>query len=88
VLRRRATVENGVIGATGLVGPAGIQLDRAHGTTLRRLWVVGFRIERGPFYGHGPALRLLGSDDNRVLENAFVSNSSRAAGRARSCAPS
>jgi parallel beta-helix repeat protein len=93
--REGATVENGVIEATGLVGPAGIQLDRAHGTTLRRLWVVGFRIERGPFslgidvneahgvtirgsvvYGHGPALRLLGSDDNRVLGNAFVNNGS------------
>jgi parallel beta-helix repeat protein len=93
--REGATIENGVIEATGPVGPPGIQLDQAHGTTLRGLWVVGFRIERGPFslgidvneshgvtirgsvvYGHGAALRLLGSGDNRVLENAFVNNGS------------
>jgi parallel beta-helix repeat protein len=47
--REGATIENGVVEATGLVGPPGIQLDGAHGTTLNRLWILGFRIERGPF---------------------------------------
>jgi hypothetical protein len=38
--REGATIENGVVEATGLILPPGIQLDRAHGTTLRRLWVI------------------------------------------------
>jgi Right handed beta helix region len=62
--REGATIENGVVEATGLILTPGIQLDRAHGVTIRD----------SVFYGHGPALRLLGPDDNRALDNVFVKN--------------